>query len=190
MRIAPVLPEGVDLDAMEPTERLLARMRGIFAHRPRLAPAFTAFSATLHQEADLPVRLRELVRLRIAFHNQCRTCMSIRYAAARDEGVTEGLVCSLERPSEAADLTDAERAALRFADLFATDHLAIDDAVFAELRRHFDDGEIVELAMVCAHYVASGRLMAIMQVTEDLPDGAKVEGTVTPWGIGETVELG
>lgn len=191
MRIAPVLPDRVDLDALGPTERLLARMRGIFAHRPRLAPAFTAFSATLHREAELPARLRELVRLRIAFHNQCRTCMSIRYAAARDDGVTEDLVCSLERPSEAPDLSEPERAALRFADLFATDHLAIDDTVFADLRRHFDDGEIVELAMVSAHYVASGRLMAIMRVTEDLPDdAARAEGTVTPWGIADTVELG
>ena len=61
------------------------------------------------------------------------------------------------------------------ADLFATDHLAIDDEVFDALRRHFDDGEIVELAMVCAHYVASGRLMAVMRVTEDLPAAARAE---------------
>jgi AhpD family alkylhydroperoxidase len=189
MRVQPLLADDVDLDAMSRTDRLMTRMAGIFAHRPRLAPAFTAFSATLHREADLPARLRELVRLRIAFHNQCRTCMSIRYASARDDGVTEGLVCSLERPADAADLSERERVALRFADLFANEHLAIDDDVFAELRRHFDDGEIVELAMVCAHYVANGRLMAIMRVTEDLPDAARADGTVAPWEIDETIEL-
>lgn len=189
MRIEPVLPAGVDLDALETGDRLLAQMRGIFAHRPDLAPAFTAFSRVLHESASLQPRLRELVRLRIAFHNQCRTCMSIRYATARVEGVGDGLVCALQNPSDSADLSARERIALHFADLFATDHLAIDDATFDELREQFEDGEIVELAMVCAHYVASGRLMAIMRVTDGLPDEALVEGTLGPWDIVETIEF-
>ena len=186
MRVQPLIGD-VDLDSLAPRERLLVRMRGIFAHRPRLAPAFTAFSATLHAEAELPPRLRELVRLRIAFHNQCRTCMSIRYSTARADGVDEELVCSLAKPDEASDLTERERLALRFADLFATNHLAIDDDFFAELRTQFDEGEIVELAMVSAHYVASGRLMAIMHVTEDLPETANASGIVAPWDIDQTI---
>jgi len=189
MRVSPLLGPGVDLDALPPTERLVARMRGIFAHRPRLAPAFTAFSSTLHREAELPPRLRELVRLRIAFHNQCRTCMSIRYQSAADDGVTEALVCQVERPDSGEDLSGAERAALHFAELFATDHLAIDDALFDELRQYFDDGQIVELSMICAHYVGSGRLMAIMRVTDELPDEARADGVVGPWAIREPIVL-
>lgn len=189
MRISPVIPEGVDLASLPPTERLRVRMRGIFAHRPALAPAFTAFSVALRRDAQLPPRLRELVRLRIAFHNQCRTCMSIRYDDARADGVSEGAVCALQAPSVGDELSDAERAAVAFADLFATDHLAIDDRTFAGLRQHFDEGEIVELAMVCAHYVGSGRLMAVMDVTEDLPSGATVDGVVAPWDLDETITL-
>jgi AhpD family alkylhydroperoxidase len=189
MRVQPRLPADLDLDALSPTDRLYTRMGGILAHRPRLASAFAGFGPVLAREAELPARLRELVRLRIAFHNQCRSCMSIRYSSGRDAGVSEDLVCSLARPSESPDLSDAEKAALRFADLFATDHLAIDDEVFDALRRHFDDGEIVELAMVCAHYVASGRLMAVMRVTEDLPAAARAEGPVAPWALDGTVEV-
>src|ERR1700743_618824 len=142
MRVTPVLAPGLDLDALPPRDRLLARMRGIFAHPPRLAPACTTLSAALQREAELPARLRELVRLRIAFHNQCRTCMAVRYEPG---SVSEDLVCSLEKPMEAPDLTEAERAALRFADLFATNHLAIDDAEYESLRRWFDEGQLVEL---------------------------------------------
>ena len=76
--------------------------------------------------------------------------MAIRYDEAVEDGVTEELVCSLERPAEADDLTDAERAALRFADLFATNHLAIDDAVYDDLRRYFTEGELVEIGLNCA----------------------------------------
>lgn len=48
---------------------------------------------------------------------------------------------------EGSELISArERAALRFARLMAEDHQKIDDAVWAELRRHFSEAEIVELA--------------------------------------------
>jgi hypothetical protein len=48
-------------------------------------------------------------RLRISFHDQCRTCTSVRYADAMTDGETEGLVCSLDKPQESDDLTLRER---------------------------------------------------------------------------------
>ena len=126
----------------------------IYAQRPPLAQAYVEFGATLRRERLLSDRLIELVRLRIAFWNQCRSCMAVRYEEATKDGVDEALVCSLERPEEADDLTEAERAAIGFADLFATDHLAIGDETFARLREHFDEPEIVELCMNVALFEA------------------------------------
>ena len=40
----------------------------------------------------------------------------------------------------------AEQAALAFADQMTVSGLAVDEATWAELRRHFDEGEIVEIA--------------------------------------------
>lgn len=155
---------------------------GILAHRPEASQALQAYIGALTASGTLPARLVELVRLRIAFHNQCRSCMSIRYHAAIDDGVTDDLVCSLEQPADSPDLTDAERAALRFADLFATNHLAIDDEVYDDLRRHFDEGEIVELGLHAALCVGSGRLASTWQVTDHVPGRFKEDGMVAPWG--------
>ncbi len=156
----------------------------IRAHHPDIAKAYLRFGGALKQFAVLPPRLRELVRLRIAFHNQCRSCMAMRYADAVDDGVTEALVCSLEKPHEAADLTPAEKVALRFADLLATNHLAINDSLYAELGRHFSEMEIVELGMFGALCVGFGRLSATWQMHEDLPERFQVSNDVpvTPWG--------
>ena len=93
----------------------------------KMQAAQLAFLHSVVHDGELRPRLQELIRLRIAFHNQCRTCMAVRYEDAIADGVTEDLVCSLQRPHEADDLTDADRVALRFADLFATNHLAIDE---------------------------------------------------------------
>lgn len=153
----------------------------ILAHRPQAAQSLFALINTLHSTGTMTRRMSELLRLRIAFHNQCRSCMSIRFSSGATDGVTDELVCSLERPEEAPDLTDAERAALHFADLFATNHLAIDDSVYAELRRHFDDGEIVEIGLHCALCVGTGRLAATWMVTDHVPEDFRKEGMVAPW---------
>jgi hypothetical protein len=68
----------------------------IMAHRPEISGGLAAFSSALVSGGTLSRRLCELIRLRIAFHNQCRNGMAIRYGEALDDGLTDGLVCSLE----------------------------------------------------------------------------------------------
>src|ERR1700742_2683128 len=95
--------KAVDFDALAPEVREWvdakerAGQRGlprIEAHQPEMAQAQDAFGRAIMKYGTLSPRLFELVRLRIAFHNQCRSCMSLRYQYAVDAGVDEGLVCS------------------------------------------------------------------------------------------------
>jgi AhpD family alkylhydroperoxidase len=187
-RILPVTQEQLDGSDLDQGTRVQLGVGGIAMHRPEISASVAAVADAINHRGTLSRRLVELIRLRIAFHNQCRSCMAIRYREAVADGVTEHLVCSLERPSEAEDLTPAERAALRFADLFATNHLAIDDAVYDDLRRHFTEGELVEIGLNCAFDVGFGRLAATWAVIDDLPD--RFQGPygeqVTPWG-GEAI---
>lgn len=159
----------------------------IFANRPELAAAFVAFCQTvLKDERILPERLHEVVRLRIAFHNQCRNCMAVRYVA--EDEVSEGLVCALENPQEAADLSAAERLALEYADRLATDHLSIDDAFYDRLREHFSEPEIVELGVNMALCLGFGRLQATWDCVDELPLRFRQRGVeITPWGEGDVV---
>lgn len=164
----------------------------IYAQRPELATKFLEFSRALREERLLPDRLIELVRLRVAYWNQCRSCMAVRYEEGIEDGLTEDLVCSLERPQEAADLTGAERAAIAYADLMATNHLAISDETFDGLREQFSEPEIVELCMNVALFVGYGRMGAALNMVDDLPEHFRGEGEerVTPWGSDEQVVVG
>jgi alkylhydroperoxidase family enzyme len=175
-RIRPASPER-STPLFGPEASLVER---IYANQGALAPTVLgAVRATTRGDQRLSPRLVELLRLRIAFHNQCRSCMASRYAPG---AVDEGLVCSLERPPEAEDLTAAEKVALDYADRLATDHLSIDDATFERLRGHFDEGEIVELGMVCGMCVGMGRVMATWDMVDELPERFRARGTViTPW---------
>ena len=181
-------PELRDLVAADERTPLELGLLRVHAHRPGHAKALAHFHAALWTDRLLPDRLLELVRLRIAFFNQCRTCMAVRYPDAIIDGLTEELVCSLERPYEASDLTEAEQAAIRYGELLATDHLAIDDGVYDDLRRHFSEEEIVELGTIAAFCVGFGRLGATWNMIEELPDRFKDGERATPWG-GDAIAL-
>ena len=175
-------PELRAITAADSGTALEQGLMRMMAHAPVIAKGVTRMGAALREGRTLPDRLMELVRLRIAFHNQCRSCMAIRYQSALDDGLDEGLVCSLEKPMEAPDLTAAEKSALNYADRFATDHLSITDAVYDDLRRHFSESEIVELGMWVAFCVGFGRLGATWDMVEELPESFQDKSRVlTPW---------
>ena len=87
--------------------------------------------------------------------------MSVRYAGARQAGLTEMKIAAIDDP--ASDLiTPRERAALGFAELMATDHHKVDDALWAELRAHFSEAEIIELTLHTTLFIGMGRFNEIV----------------------------
>ena len=166
-------------DSASPRDRMLFTPTG---HAPELMGALHHFADVLGENGALPGRLVELVRLRIAFHNQCRSCMAMRYSTGLDDGLTEDLVCSLEKPYEAPDLTEAEKAALAYADISATNHFGISADTFAQLRQHFSEPEIVELGIYVGYFIGFGRMVAAWDMSEELPDGFRDKSDkATPW---------
>jgi alkylhydroperoxidase family enzyme len=181
-RVAPAFdPAAFASEDMRPGDLINLDVGAILAHRPEASAALGDAMEALRTKGTISRRTAELIRLRIAFHNQCRSCMALRYTDSVEDGLTEDLVCSLEKPYDAPDLTDAERAALRYADLFATNHLAIDDAMYDELRRHYDEGELIEIGLLCAVCLGIGRLAATLHVVDHVPDELRREGAVAPW---------
>jgi len=148
-QLDPELRRLTRADDRTPLELGLTR---IFGHQPEMAKGLMKFAGSLKANRTLPARMIELVRLRIAFHNQCRSCMAIRYG-----------------------------------ELFATNHLAIDDGFYDQLREHFTEPEIVELGLNVALCVGVGRLSATWDMIEELPDRFQEPGEVTPWGAADAV---
>ncbi len=180
------LREAVAADKKTPLE--LGNLR-IYAHRPELALAYVGLTSAMRAPGLLDRRLIELVRLRVAFHNQCRSCMAVRYSDGVESGVDETLVCQLEQPDQGEDLTAAERAALHFADLLSTNHHAIDESTFDLLRGHFSEPEIVELGMNVALFVGFGRLSMAWDMVDELPAAFRERSeAIGPWS-GEAVTV-
>ena len=64
---------------------------------------------------------------------------------ARRHGWSEEQLAELAKFRERSDFTDGEKAALELAERATLNPNGVDDEFWAELRKHFDEGEIIEL---------------------------------------------
>jgi len=64
---------------------------------------------------------------------------------ARRLGWSEDQINNLHHFEGRTDFTDKEKTALRLAERMTGDSHSIDDELFADLRKHFDEGEVIEL---------------------------------------------
>ena len=141
-----------------------------FAAAPELLEAYlTGFYYPWHSNTDvadgvarLSLRVKELVRLRIATLNGCQTCKAARLD--RDNVSESEAAIGVDKPDES--FTPRERAALKLAETMAVDHFAVDDRMVRELRKHFSQGELLELMMMIGQYIGFGRMLAILQLEE------------------------
>ena len=65
---------------------------------------------------------------------------------ARRHGWSDDQINHLADFEQRDDFTAAEKAALRLAERMTVDSHTIDDDLWKELRSHYDEGEVIELA--------------------------------------------
>ena len=76
----------------------------------------------------------------------CAGCRNLRLQVAIDRGFDESMVAQLD-DVDGSDLTEAQKAAVRFTQAFLTDSEGSGPDALAELGRHFDDEQVAELVL-------------------------------------------
>ena len=115
----------------------------------KIAPAGMAalrgVEAYLHQ-STLGPRLIELVKMRASQINGCAYCLDMHSKTLRKDGESEQRLYLLSGWRESPLYTPRERAALAWTDaLTLIAETQAPDTVYDEVRRHFDDKELVDL---------------------------------------------
>lgn len=135
-----------------------------FAAHPELLETYLKFYYPFHSTSGvIEPRLKELVRLRIATLNGCKTCKAARLA--RDVVKEKEAAIDVDQLDQ-ANFSLRERAAIRLAEAMALDHHAIGDDAIRELRKHFSEAELLELMMMAGQYIGFGRMLAVLQLEE------------------------
>jgi 4-carboxymuconolactone decarboxylase len=132
------------------------------ANHPALVAAWTDFSKTLRHDTRTPRALRELVILRGAQLMRSEYEWAQHLAMARKAGVREDQIQNLAKWAASPVFTAQEKAALALGEAVTQGHVS--DAVHAEAKRHFDEHDYVEIALVAAFYAMVGRMLDAMGV--------------------------
>ncbi|HEU4415070.1 MAG TPA: hypothetical protein VFT65_09840 [Candidatus Angelobacter sp.] len=83
---------------------------------------------------------------------------------ARRQGWTDEQIKDLANFERRTDFTDKEKAALRLAERVTRDAHTVDDELWSELRKHFDEGEMVELMAAIGLFNYFNRFTDALQV--------------------------
>jgi|TARA_B110000438_G_C15667330_1_gene586626 alkylhydroperoxidase family enzyme len=85
------------------------------------------------------------------------------------QGLTEEMYAHVHEYEDRGDYSEQERLAIQFAERFALEHRTLGSDFFAEMRRHFTDVEILELATTIAFCLGIGRVYTVLDIANECP---------------------
>jgi len=123
----------------------------IMARDPELLAAFAELSAIIVvRPGRIDPGLKALIMYLVSRSAGCQYCAAHSANLAALGHVPTYKIEALRQFEQSPEFSEAERAALRFAQAAGKMPNAVGDAEFAELRRHFNDDQILELVSVLA----------------------------------------
>jgi alkylhydroperoxidase family enzyme len=132
------------------------------ARQPELFRRWLGFGGAL-LAGRLPGRLRELVILRTAYRFNGRYEWAHHIELGAAQGISPEETAALGGDLSAVSWDPFERAALAAVDETA-DEGAVSDRTWAVLAERLDDGELVELLMLMAHYLMLSTVLGSLRV--------------------------
>lgn len=118
------------------------------ARRPEILRAFSELITQIWNTGTVPKELKPLVGIVASVAAGCRYCQAHEAVDAVERGVDEAKISAIWDFERSPLFDDAERAALRFARDASLVPNEVTQAHFDELRRYWDEGQIVELLAV------------------------------------------
>jgi uncharacterized peroxidase-related enzyme len=118
------------------------------ARRPEILRAFSELITQIWRTGTVPVGLKPLIAIVASTAAGCRYCQAHETVDAKLRGVDEDKIAEIWDFERSPRYSDAERAALRFARDASVVPNDVTPRHFDELRRYWDDGEIVEMLAV------------------------------------------
>ncbi len=169
-RIAPANPEDLGAEAgaaLEFARESMGFMPNdalIMARWPALLQAVLGLVATIYAPGAVAMELKRLVGLIASTAAGCRYCIAHNAFGLAQSGVARERIDAVWEFETSELFTPAERAALRYARDASQSPADVSDGDFGELRRYFDERQILELTAVISLFGFLNRWNAALAV--------------------------
>lgn len=124
-------------EVMEPTR--------VYAHHPTIMAGYGALEYATEKADRVPADLKALATVKAAALAGCEFCIDIGSSVAAEAGVGEAKLRALPGYAASREFSDVERLVLDLTVGMTRTPVAVSDELFAALREHFDEAQLVEL---------------------------------------------
>jgi uncharacterized peroxidase-related enzyme len=181
------LPELEDLfQRYDDTLSFVPNSLYTMSRRPEIMRTLSDLITAIWRTGTVPPGLKPLVGMVASRAAGCRYCQAHEAVDAQMRGVEQEKIAAIWEFEASPLFSDAERAALRFARDASVVPNCVSREHFAELREHWDDGEIVEILAVVSLFGFLNRWNDSMATElEDVPDRFAAETLGSSWEPGK-----
>jgi 4-carboxymuconolactone decarboxylase len=174
MRITPITPGTRPELAAQEAQIIAARGRvsdlyQVLLNSPPIAHGWEQMLSAVRNKSSLPAALRELVIVRVAVLNKADFEYQAHVPIALREGATQAMIDAVTNAQYLAPmpadsgLSSAEQVALLLTDTM-TRAIDVHDAVFEQVRAHFDAQAQVDLVATIAAYNMVSRFLTAFHI--------------------------
>lgn len=122
----------------------------IFAHHPLLMTGYGALEEATKRSHRVPERIKALAEMRAAMLAGCEWCLDFGSSIAQQSGLSQDQLAELATYRESDRFDDLDRLVLDYASAMSRTPVDVPDELFAALREHFDEAQMVELTNAVA----------------------------------------
>lgn len=139
----------------------------VAGHAPQLFDWYSRFYSEVFYGGRVPVRFKELLRLRLSTLHGCAFCNKGNRVDAAAAGITAEQLRAIDDPA-APVWNDEERAVLDIASRMSLLQPGgvLDSELYARLRRFLDEGQIFELGMTMAVLTGMAKFLFTFDLVE------------------------
>lgn len=146
----------------------------IYAHVPGLLRGYGSLEQATAKRRRLDWRLQVLAELKTTTLIHCEFCIDLASQIARRSGLTDEQLLALPRYRDSNLFTDMEKLVMDYAAGMTSTPAQMSDTLFAQLREHLDEGQMVELT----HHIALENLRGRFNVAFGIGAAGFSEGMV------------
>ena len=138
------------------TEEMIEPVQ-VYARIPALLRGYAKLEQATAGLTALPDRVKALAELRAATLTACEYCIDLGSQVARRWGLSDAQLLALPAYRTSDLFTDADKIVLDYATAMSRTPVEVSDELFAALREHFDETQLVELTHAIALENLRGR---------------------------------
>jgi len=117
----------------------------IWAYRPKMMMGMGKFNQAVRKGKSVDERIKNLVELKGAQMIGCEFCVDLGSQICRNSGLSDDELLALARYRQSDLFTDREKLALDYAVAVMRTPVEVTDELFARLKEHFSDEQLVEI---------------------------------------------